>query len=152
MNLPKPSEAELRILNVLWGRGPSTVRQVHDELEDVTNVGYTTILKLLQIMLEKGLVERDESSHRHIYTACPTREQTQERFVDDLVESLFLGSKKHLVLQILADSSSSQQEIEEIREAIQEFEAEVGKSALHKKEKSKTGKAKQKSFRQGEKP
>lgn len=122
MNLPKPSEAELRILNVLWDRGPSTVRDVHGQLENLTNVGYTTTLKLMQIMLEKGLVQRDESTHRHVYTALASQEKVRERFVDDLVDTLFLGSKKRLVLQVLADSAASQQELDEIRNAILEFE------------------------------
>ncbi len=122
MKFPKPSEAELRILHVLWDQGPSAVRDVLAKLEKTTGVGYTTILKLLQIMLEKGLVERDESSHRHVYSAKLAREDAEERFVDDLLESVFNGSKKRLVLQILEDATSSQKELEEIRRTILEFE------------------------------
>ena len=122
MIFPKPSEAELRILHVLWDQGPSAVRDVLVRLEKTTGVGYTTILKLLQIMHEKKLVERDESSHRHVYSARISREEAEERFVGDLVDSVFNGSKKRLVLQILDDAKSTQEELEEIRQAILEFE------------------------------
>jgi len=118
----KPSEAELRILHVLWDRGPSAVRDVFARLEKTTGVGYTTILKLLQIMLEKDLVSRDESSRRHVYSAKLTREEAEERFVGDLVESVFGGSKKRLVLQLLDDAKSSQEELDEIRQTILQFE------------------------------
>ena len=118
----KPSEAELRILHVLWDCGPSAVRDVFERLEKTTGVGYTTILKLLQIMLEKGLVSRDESARRHIYAAKLSREEAEERFVGDLVESVFNGSKKRLVLQLLEDAKSSQEELEEIRRTILTFE------------------------------
>ena len=118
----KPSEAELRILHVLWDRGPSAVRDVFARLEKTTGVGYTTILKLLQIMLEKDLVSRDESSRRHVYSAKLSREDAEERFVDDLVESVFNGSKRRLVLQLLEDAKSSQEELDEIRQTILQFE------------------------------
>ena len=118
----KPSEAELRILHVLWNRGPSAVRDVFAQLEKSTGVGYTTILKLMQIMLEKNLVSRDESSRRHVYSAKLTRSEAEERFVGDLVDSVFNGSKKRLVLQLLDDAKSSQEELEEIRRTILQFE------------------------------
>jgi len=118
----KPSEAELRILHVLWNRGPSAVRDVFVQLEKTTGVGYTTILKLLQIMLEKDLVSRDESSRRHVYAAKLTRSEAEDRFVGDLVDSVFNGSKKRLVLQLLDDAKSSQEELDDIRQTILQFE------------------------------
>ena len=109
-------------MHVLWNRGPSAVRDVFAQLEKSTGVGYTTILKLMQIMLEKNLVSRDESSRRHVYSAKLTRSEAEERFVGDLVDSVFNGSKKRLVLQLLDDAKSSQEELEEIRRTILQFE------------------------------
>lgn len=122
--LPKPSEAELRILRVLWDRGPSTVREVFDELESSTGVGYTTFLKLLQIMHEKGLVDRDASNRSHVYSAAITREQAEERFLGDLLENVFEGSKKRLVMQILSDAKSSKSELAEIRDIVMRLDIE----------------------------
>jgi predicted transcriptional regulator len=109
----KPTDAELAILTVLWSRGPSTVRRIAEEMD--REAGYTTILKLLQIMTEKGLVVRDESSRTHIYAAAYTQDQTQRQLVTDLLERAFDGSAAKLVLQALAASRTSPEELAEIK-------------------------------------
>ena len=115
---PRPTDAELAILRVLWDRGPSTVRQVHDVLAHDRQAAYTTALKLLQIMTEKGLVERDESDRTHIYRARLGEEQTQRQLVRDLVDRAFGGSAMKLVLQALASKRASADELRDIRTAI----------------------------------
>ena len=112
----KPTDAELGILRVLWSRGPSTVRQI--ALEMGREAGYTTILKLLQIMTEKRLVVRDEAARTHIYEAAYTEEQTQRQLVTDLLERAFDGSAAKLVLQALAASRTSPEELAEIRKLL----------------------------------
>ena len=112
----KPTDAELGILRVLWSRGPSTVRQI--ALEMGREAGYTTILKLLQIMTEKRLVDRDEAARTHIYEAAYTEEQTQRQLVTDLLERAFDGSAAKLVLQALAASRTSPEELAEIRKLL----------------------------------
>lgn len=112
---PRPTDAELAILRVLWERGPSTVRQVHDVLGRERPSAYTTALKLLQIMTEKGLVERDERDRTHIYRARLSEEQTQRQLVRDLVDRAFGGSAAKLVLQALASKHASPAELREIR-------------------------------------
>jgi predicted transcriptional regulator len=109
----KPTDAELAILRVLWTHGPSTVRQVADALGNET--GYTTVLKLLQIMTEKGLVRRDERTRTHVYHAAHTEDQTQRQLVADLLERAFGGSAAKLVLQALAARRASPEELAEIR-------------------------------------
>src|SRR4051794_9645843 len=115
---PKPTDAELAILRVLWDRGPSTVRQVHDVLGRERLAGYTTSLKLLQIMTEKGLVERDERDRTHVYRARLSEEQTQRQLVRDLADRAFGGSAMKLVMQALASRRASPDELGEIRRAI----------------------------------
>src|ERR671918_1779283 len=113
---PRPTDAELAILRVLWERGPSTVRQVHDVL--VSRVGptaYTTALKLLQIMTDKGLVRRDETDRSHIYQARLTEAQTQRQLIRDLLDRAFGGSSSKLVMQALATRRASAEELVEIR-------------------------------------
>jgi predicted transcriptional regulator len=112
----KPTDAELAILRVLWARGPSTVRQVADDLD--REPGYTTVLKLLQIMTEKGLVVRDESARTHVYQAAYTQDQTQRQLVADLVDRAFGGSPAKLVMQALASKRASPAELEEIRKLL----------------------------------
>jgi predicted transcriptional regulator len=112
----KPTDAELGILRVLWTRGPSTVRQVAEDMGKVT--GYTTVLKLLQIMTEKRLVTRDESSRTHVYAAASTQEQTERQIVSDLVDRVFEGSAAKLVLQALASTKASPEELDEIKKLI----------------------------------
>jgi predicted transcriptional regulator len=118
--LPRPTDAELGILRVLWERGPSTVRQVHEALDRGRPTAYTTTLKLLQIMTEKGLVRRDESDRSHVYEAHLSQEQTQRQLVTDLMERAFGGSAAKLVLQALASTRASDEEIAEIRRLLEE--------------------------------
>ena len=119
---PKPTDAELAILRVLWERGPSTVRQVHEVLGRERSAGYTTSLKLLQIMTEKGLVRRDESRRTHVYRAVGTEEQTQRQLVTDLLDRAFNGSARKLVLQALSAKPASAGEIAEIRALLERIE------------------------------
>lgn len=112
----KPTDAELAILRVLWSRGPSTVRQVAEAMDRES--GYTTLLKLLQIMTEKRLVVRDESARTHVYAAAYTEDQTQRQLVTDLLDRAFDGSAAKLVLQALAATKATPDELEEIRKLI----------------------------------
>ncbi len=121
-NLPRPTDAELEILNVLWRRGPSTVREVHDVLLESKDIGYTTVLKLMQIMAEKGLVVRDESERAHRYEPAAPEDETQRRLVGDLLRKAFDGSAKKLVLQALSAERASSEELSEIRRMLDELE------------------------------
>ena len=116
--LPKPTDAELAILRILWERGPSTVRQVHELLARDRQAAYTTALKLLQIMTEKGLVERDERDRTHVYRSRLSEEQTQRQLVRDLLDCAFGGSSMKLVMQALATRRASADELRDIRKAI----------------------------------
>lgn len=113
--IPKPTEAELSILRVLWKLGPCTVRQVQEELSRTRETGYTTALKFLQIMTEKGLVRRDESSRSHLYRTRLTEEQTQKQLLRDLLNRAFEGSAQELVMQALSVKKVSVEELEEIQ-------------------------------------
>jgi predicted transcriptional regulator len=115
---PRPTDAELAILRILWERGPSTVRQVHDILGRERQAAYTTALKTLQIMTEKGLVERDERDRTHIYRARLSEETTQRQLVRDLLDRAFGGSSTKLVMQALATKRASAEELRDIRKAI----------------------------------
>jgi BlaI family transcriptional regulator, penicillinase repressor len=121
---PRPTDAELAILRILWDRGPSTVRQVHDILGRDRQAAYTTALKLLQIMTEKGLVERDERDRTHIYRPRLSEETTQRQLVRDLVDRAFGGSSSKLVMQALATERASAEELRDIRKAIDEARGE----------------------------
>jgi BlaI family transcriptional regulator, penicillinase repressor len=112
----KPTDTELAILRVLWAQGPSTVRHVAETMDRA--VAYTTVLKLLQIMTEKGLVVRDESSRTHVYRAAYSEDQTQRQLVNDLVDRAFDGSAAKLVLQALTSKKASPQELDEIRKLL----------------------------------
>jgi len=114
----RPTDAELAILQVLWDRGPSTVRQVFEALADARETGYTTTLKLMQIMAEKGLVSRDESARTHIYEARATRDLTQRRLVSDLLDRAFGGSAATLVMQALSAHPTSAEELRDIERLI----------------------------------
>lgn len=116
--VPKPTDAELAILRVLWERGPCTVRQVHEQLARDRQAAYTTALKLLQIMTEKGLVERDERERTHVYKAKLSEDQTQRQLVRDLLDRAFGGSAGKLVMQALATKRASADELREIRKVI----------------------------------
>jgi predicted transcriptional regulator len=117
--LPRPTDAELSILRVLWARGPSTVRQVHDVLSRERPTAYTTALKLLQIMTDKGLVRRDETERTHIYHPRLSEEQTQRQLVRDLLDRAFGGSASKLVMQALAARRATPEELVEIRKLIE---------------------------------
>ena len=111
----KPTESELEILTILWEKEKATVREVHEELSKNKDSGYTTSLKLLQIMFEKGLVTRDDSSKTHIYEAAVTKQKTQKQFLDKMINSLFAGSSTQLVLQALGNQKATKVELEEIQ-------------------------------------
>ena len=119
---PKPTEAELAILGVLWQRGPSTVRQVHQALNEVKKTGYTTVLKFMQIMLEKGLVSRDETPYAHVYEARLPKERAQRTLVADLLDRAFEGSMSGLVLQALSSRKATAEELSEIRKILKDYE------------------------------
>ena len=121
--LPKPTEAELGILNVLWERGQATVREVHESLYGDEGAGYTTALKLLQVMHAKGLVERDDSQRAHVYRPVTSKQSTQSRFLSDMVQRVFDGSASNLVLQALGDNPrTSRKELAEIRNLLNRLE------------------------------
>lgn len=120
---PRPTDAELEILNVLWQRGACTVRDVHQAITRTRPaMGYTTVLKLMQIMAEKNLVRRDESQRAHVYEAQLEREQTQRQLIGDLLERAFEGSATKLVMQALNTKKASAEELSTIREMLDEFE------------------------------
>lgn len=114
----KPTESELEILRVLWERGEATVRDVHEELSKTKDAGYTTTLKLMQIMHEKGMVKRDESSKTHKYTSLLSREKTQKQFMGKMIDTLFQGSSTQLVMQALGNHKTSKEELDEIQKLI----------------------------------
>jgi predicted transcriptional regulator len=116
---PRPTDAELAILRILWDRGASTVRQVHETLSRERPSAYTTALKMLQIMTEKGLVRRDDRDRTHIYQSKHTEEQTQRQLVRDLVDRAFGGSASKLVLQALTTKRATPDELVEIRKLIE---------------------------------
>lgn len=121
-NLQRPTDAELEILNVLWQRGPSTVREVYEVLLESKDIGYTTILKLMQIMSEKGLVSRDESDRTHVYHAKRAQDETQRQLLSDLLDRAFNGSPTKLVMQALSSKKASRKELAEIRRMLDELE------------------------------
>ena len=111
----KPTESELEILQILWTRGIATVREVHEELGATKDVGYTTTLKLMQIMHEKGLVKRDDSMRTHIYQPAVNKEKTQKHLLGKMIDNLFGGSSTQLVIQALGEHKASAEEIEKIQ-------------------------------------
>jgi predicted transcriptional regulator len=119
---PKPTDAELAILRVLWTRGPSTVRQVQDALNEDRPTGYTTALKLLQIMTDKGLVARDETDRTHIYRTSLSESETQRQLLDDLLARAFRGSAMTLVMQALSGAKATPDELARIRQLLDEHE------------------------------
>ena len=122
---PRPTDAELAILRVLWHRGASTVKDVHEELARSSPTGYTTTLKQLQIMTEKGLVTRDESQRAHLYVAQCPKEQTQTQLVGDLLDRAFDGSAARLVQRALSSRPASPEELAEIRQWLDQLEGET---------------------------
>src|SRR5579859_4279547 len=122
INQPRPTDGELEILRVLWQRGASTVRDVFDALSKTKPIGYTTVLKLMQIMTDKGLVCRDEKQRAHVYSARVPQEQTQRQMVRDLLRRAFDDSAAQLVMQALASRKTSPEELMQIRQLLDEFE------------------------------
>lgn len=118
----KPTESELEILGILWEKGPCTVREVHEILEQSKEAGYTTTLKLMQIMHEKGLLTRDASAKTHIYTAEVSRENTQQQLLNKMIDTVYNGSATQLVMQALGHHRSSPAELEQIRQYLNEME------------------------------
>jgi len=119
--VPLPTEAELEILQILWSQGPQTVREVHEALCD-RQTGYTTVLKQMQVMTEKGFLRRNERFRSHVYTARQPRERTQQRLVNNLLRRAFSGSPKNLVLGVLSAAPVSREELAEIKQIIRQFE------------------------------
>lgn len=123
-NLPRPTDAELEILNVIFRRGPSTVREVHEEISRVKPTVYTTVLKMMQIMADKGLLTRDESARAHLYYASLTQEETQQQLVGDLLQRAFEGSASSLVMRALASKKTSREELNRIKAMLKELEGD----------------------------
>ena len=121
LSIPLPTEAELAILNTLWSTGPATVREVHDALSG-KQIGYTTVLKQMQLMVEKGLLERSERFRSHVYGASLPKEQTQRLLAGNLLQRAFDGSAKNLVLGALSSKKVSAAELAEIRQLLDQFE------------------------------
>jgi BlaI family penicillinase repressor len=122
--LPKPTAAELEILNVLWRNGPSTVNEVQSVLARGDRVAYTTVLKLLQIMFEKGLVKRDDSSRPHVFRAAVLEAQVKRRVITDLLDQVFEGSAMSLVMQALAIKRATPEELRRLRQLLDEMEGD----------------------------
>jgi BlaI family penicillinase repressor len=120
--IPKPTDAELQILQILWEHGPSSVRFVNEKLNEERDVGYTTTLKLMQIMVDKGLARRNTESRTHIYTANVSEADTQRRLLEQFVDSTFRGSATKLVMQVLGHHEASHDELEEIKALIERLE------------------------------
>ncbi|CAL1517362.1 BlaI/MecI/CopY family transcriptional regulator [Chitinophaga sp. MM2321] len=122
MKQTKPTESELEILSILWEKGASTVREVHEILSETKEAGYTTTLKLMQIMHEKDLLQRDTSSKTHIYTAAVSQQKTQQQLLNKMIDTVFGGSASQLVMQALGHHHSSDEELEKIREYLSAME------------------------------
>jgi BlaI family penicillinase repressor len=120
----RPTDRELTILRILWDNGPSTVRQVNEAMNEDENTGYTTTLKLMQIMVEKGLVLRDDSQFKHIYRPALTEEKAQKQLVGDLLDRAFSGSAEKLVMRALSAKKVSAKELASIKKMLDEFEGE----------------------------
>lgn len=118
----KPTDSELEILNILWENGPSTVRDVHEILEKSKDAGYTTTLKLMQIMHDKTLLKRDATSKSHVYTANISQEKTQGQIVKRLIDNVFNGSASQLVMQALGNHKTNSEELSEIKKYLEEIE------------------------------
>jgi len=121
---PRPTDRELTILRILWDKGPSTVREVNEAMSKCEETGYTTTLKLMQIMAEKGLLRRDESGRQHVYRPAFTEEKTQKQLVGDLLQRAFSGSAEKLVMRVLSAKKVSAKELTKIRKLLNELEGE----------------------------
>ena len=120
--LQKPTVSELEILRVLWARGPSTVREVHEELQEKKSLGYTTVLKLLQIMTAKGTVRRNEEQRAHVYEACQPATETKRQLVGDVLQRVFEGSASELMIHALEGRRTSKKELDELRRLLDEYQ------------------------------
>ena len=120
--LQKPTVSELEILRVLWARGPSTVREVHEQLSEKKALGYTTVLKLLQIMTAKGTVRRNEEQRAHVYEACQPATETKRQLVGDVLQRVFEGSASELMIHALEGRRTSKKELDELRRLLDEYE------------------------------
>jgi BlaI family penicillinase repressor len=120
--LQKPTASELEILRVLWARGPSTVREVHEALSEKRDLGYTTVLKLLQIMTAKGTVRRDEGQRAHVYQACQPATETKRQLAGDVLQRVFEGSASELMIHVLEGRRTSRKELEQLRRLLDEYE------------------------------
>lgn len=118
----KPTDSELEILQILWNKGASTVREVHEEIIKTKDAGYTTTLKLMQIMHEKGLVDRDTSSKTHIYISKVNQDKTEKHLVNKMIDNVFNGSAARLVMQALGNHTASAEEINQIKKYLDELE------------------------------
>ncbi len=118
----KPTVSELEILRVLWARGPSTVREVHEQLSEKKALGYTTVLKLLQIMTAKGTVRRNEEQRAHVYEACQPATETKRQLVGDVLQRVFEGSASELLIHALEGRRTSKKELDELRRLLDEYE------------------------------
>ena len=118
----KPTASELEILRILWSRGPSTVREVYESLSETEDLGYTTVLKLLQIMTTKGTVRRNETQRAHVYEAGIPAEQTKRQLAGDILQKVFEGSASQLMMHALAGRRASREEIEEMRRLLDDYE------------------------------
>jgi BlaI family transcriptional regulator, penicillinase repressor len=121
----KPTVSELEILHILWARGPSTVREVHDALSKKKRIGYTSVLKLMQIMTEKGSVRRNEDQRAHVYEANQAAEKTKRQLVGDVLQRVFDGSASQLMMHALAGRKVSREEADELRRLLDEYERKL---------------------------
>jgi BlaI family transcriptional regulator, penicillinase repressor len=144
MNLKssKPTESEMEILQILWEEGPSTVREVHEILSDTKESGYTTTLKLMQIMYDKGLLTRNDESKTHIYSALVKKESVQKQAVGNMIKGLFKGSSAKLVMHALGNHRASREEISEIKKYLDEIEIAENASEVLLSEKKKNNRIK----------
>jgi len=118
----KPTDSEVEILSILWEHGPASVRDVHDILSRKKDAGYTTTLKLMQIMLQKGLLERDETNRSHVYKAAVNKEQTQKQILKRMIDQVYNGSAAQLVMQALGKHETSPDELEQIKAYLEKIE------------------------------
>ena len=122
---PKPTASELEILHVLWERGPSTVREVHQALGDKRPIGYTSVLKLMQIMTAKGTLRRNEEQRAHVYEAVQPAEKTKRQLALDVLQRVFDGSASQLMMHALADRKASKEEVDELRRLLNDYERKL---------------------------
>ena len=124
-SLQKPTASELEILQVLWERGPSTVREVHEQLNEKRPMGYTSVLKLMQIMTAKGAVRRNEEQRAHVYEAVEPAEKTKQQFAFDVLQRVFDGSASELMMHALAGHKATREEMDELRRLLKDYERKM---------------------------